>query len=68
MSFCLKKKKVVVCSSMRMLLTYQADFDAVHHEFEDILLKALLAGRWQGKECGRVWDRGGATLFWSWIP
>lgn len=50
---------------------YQAYFDPIHHEFEDVLLKALLAGRWQGEGGGRGWDGGRATLVlqlitWIW--
>lgn len=41
---------------------YQADFDAVHHELEDVLLEALLAGRRQGEGGGGVGDGGGAAL------
>ena len=42
--------------------SHQADFDAVHHEFEDVLLQALLAGRREGEGGGGVRDRGGAAL------
>lgn len=43
-------------------MAYQADFDPVHHELEDVLLEALLAGRGQGEGCGGVGHGGGATL------
>lgn len=61
-----KKKKTSQWRS-----SYQADFDPIHHEFEDVFLKALLAGRRQGERCRRVWDRSGATLIlwlitWIW--
>lgn len=41
---------------------YQADFDAVHHELENVLLEALLAGWWQSEGSRGVGNRGGAAL------
>ena len=41
---------------------YQADFDPLHHESQDVLLKALLAGWWQGEGSRWVWDRSRTTL------
>lgn len=52
------------------MLSYQADFDPIHHKVEDIFLKALLAGRREGEGSRRVWDGGGAALLmWliTWI-
>lgn len=52
-------------------MSYQADFDAVHHEFENVFLKALLAGRRQGEGRGRMRDGGESALLlrminWVW--
>lgn len=43
-------------------LQYQADFDAIHHEFEDVFLEALLVGGRQGEGNRGVRDGGGRTL------
>lgn len=42
--------------------SHQADFDPVHHEFENVLLEALFACRWKAERHWRVWHRGGAAL------
>lgn len=42
--------------------SHQADLDAVHHEAQDVLLEALLAGGRQRERRGGVRDGGGAAL------
>lgn len=42
--------------------SYQTDFDAVHHESQNGLLKALFACRWESKRHWGGRDGGGATL------
>lgn len=57
-----KKMKDLIHFFESIHFIYQADFDAVHHQLEDVLLEALLASWWQSKGGGRVEDGGGAAF------
>lgn len=56
------EKKNLILFSKSIDFIYQADFDTVHHELENVLLEALLAGWWQGEGNRRVGDRGRAAF------